>query len=320
MSTRTIEQLERELQHDDGDTLDHARLDAIRATGLRRRHLDVAGLAVGVLAATIAVALVVSALLGGGSGRASDPQPAGIPHDRLSPLAERALAVVPGAHQVSAWQVVVTPPDNAVRDWTDEAEVIGAPVDTGARHYVGVTSFRPRGWPSWLYDGVLQVERGDLAESDGSFPVGSTDTGVLVDNGPAYLGCASFRKGTCGPALLTRDGDEWTYQWGMGTDDFLKPGSDMEVFLSEDYSGGAPGELVLAGLPGTDVARVEIVQADGTVVPGHVASGTVVPGASMMWGTTVGEPAAVVAYDADGDVIENHRLRPCSDPVDCEVR
>ncbi|MBA2952282.1 hypothetical protein GON03_19870 [Nocardioides sp. MAH-18] len=319
MSTRTIEQLERELQHDEGEPLDHAALVAIRAAGLRRRHLNVAGIAVGVLAATVATGLVLSAVLGGGPGRASDPQPAGPPHDRLSPLAERTLAVIPGAQQVSDWQVVITPPDDAVRDWVDEAEVVGAPVDTGAHYYAGVTSFRPRGFPSWLHRGVAHVEQTELADPDGSYPVGSTDMGILVDSGAAYLGCVGSQD-SCGPALLTRTDHGWGYEWGMGTDDFLTPGSDMEVFLSKDYSTGAPGELVLAGLPGTDVARVDLVQADGTVVAGHVAPGTIVRGASMMWGTTVGEPAAVVAYDADGRVIEHHRLRACSDPVDCEVR
>jgi hypothetical protein len=34
----------------------------------------------------------------------------------------------------------------------------------------------------------------------------------------------------------------------------------------------------------------------------------------------VGGLAAVIAYDANGDVVEDHKLKPCSDPVDCEAR
>jgi hypothetical protein len=51
-----------------------------------------------------------------------------------------------------------------------------------------------------------------------------------------------------------------------------------------------------------------------------VASGTLVPGETMFWGTVVGELAVAVTRDADGDVLERHELKPCSDPVDCEVR
>ncbi|MFC6341947.1 hypothetical protein ACFP8W_08170, partial [Nocardioides hankookensis] len=224
-----------------------------------------------------------------------------------------------GATQVSDWQVVVPQPASAAQTMPDvDVEVVGAPIDTGAHYYTGVTAYRPADFPSWLYSGVAHIEQTDLAE-DGGYPVGSTEMGILVDAGPAYLGCAGHGD-ACAPALLIHGPAGWEYQWGMGTDDFLQDGSDMEVFLNDDYSTGAPGELVLAGLPGTDVARVDLVTTDGTTVPGHVESGTLVDGASMMWGTVVGQVAAVVAYDADGDVIEDHELKPCSGGVDCEVR
>lgn len=320
MSTRTLQELEQALHHGDGDTLEPPDLDAIRAAGLRRRHLGAAGLGAGVLASTLAVGLVLSAALGGSGGRASEDAPVAGQPRTLSPLAERVLAEVPGAEQVSGWQVVLPEPAGAEREWPEgDLGVVGAPVDTGARLYRGVTSYRAGDFPGWLYRGVSRIERVDLASEDGSYPVGSVETGILVDGGPAYLGCVGS-SGGCGPTLLTRGPDGWAYEWGMGTDDFLRPGSDMEVFLSDDYSTGAPGQLVLAGLPGTDVARVDLVTTDGTTVPGHVESGSVVPGASMMWGTVEGKLAAVVAYDAAGEVIEDHELRPCSDPVDCEVR
>ncbi|WP_296607016.1 hypothetical protein, partial [Nocardioides sp.] len=284
MSTRTIEQLEREL-HDGEDTHPgRPDLAAIREAGLRRRRLGALSAATGVVVATV-----------GDSDRAREPEPADRPH-QLSELGRRALAEIPGATQVSDWQVVLPAPDGGQRDWglDDPIRPVGAPVDTGAHHYSGVTSYRPADFPHWLYDGVQHIEQTDLADEDGSYPVGSTDLGILVDDGPAYLGCVGTAT-RCGPALLTRGGDGgWVYEWGMGTDAFLKPGSKMEVFLSDDYATGAPGQLVLAGLPGTEVARVELVTVDGTRVAGHVESGTVVPGDTMMWGTVTGDLAAVI--------------------------
>jgi hypothetical protein len=112
---------------------------------------------------------------------------------------------------------------------------------------------------------------------------------------------------------------EASLRLGDGTDEVLTPGSDMEVFLDEDYSTGSPGTLAIAGLPGTDVARVEFVTTAGQVVEGAVHSGRV-DGASMMSARVPGELAKVVACDADGEVIEDHPLAPCDDPVECEVR
>ena len=329
MSPRTIEQLEHELHHDDRSHPVGLDLAAIRAAGMRRRHLSAMATAAGVLASTVVLGLLLSGTLGSGGRAVDEPAPAVDTH-RLSALAERALAEIPGTQQVSAWQVVVpTPVDDPGKGYSspvegyrgDPAQVTGTPVDTGGRHYLGVTAFARSDFPAWLYDGVEHIEQTELAVGDDSYPVGSTDTGILVDDGPAYLGCAVFGDDRgCSPALLSKDGDVWNYEWGMGTDDFLEPGSDMEVFLSDDYGLGEPGKIVLAGLPGTDVERVDLVTTDGETVAGHVESGTVVEGASMMWGTVRGDVAAVIAYDVDGRVIEDHELKPCSDPVDCEVR
>jgi hypothetical protein len=321
MSTRTIEQLERELHDGEGTQVGRPDLAAIREAGLRRRRFTALGAATGVLVTTVVLGLVVSSVTGAGSDQAREPEPAGHPH-QLSELAQRALDEIPGATQVSDWQVVLPAPEGGQRDWglDEPVRLAGAPVDTGADHYSGVTGYRRADFPHWLYDGIQHIEQTDLADEDGSYPVGSTDLGVLVDDGPAYLGCVGSAT-RCGPALLTRDGaGDWVYEWGMGTEAFLKPGSKMEVFLSDDYATGAPGQLVLAGLPGTDVARVELVTVDGTRTEGHVESGTVVRGDTMMWGTVTGELAAVIAYDANGDVVEDHQLEPCTDPVDCEVR
>jgi hypothetical protein len=320
MSPRTIDELEHELRRDDSP---HPGPDlaAIRSAGMHRRHLSAMATGVGVLASMVALGLVLNGTFGSG-GQAVDPQPAGQPHE-LSALAKRALAEVPGATQVSDWQVVLPAPAGGpslgVRG--DRPLVAGTPVDTGGHSYLGVTLYDRPDFPRWLFDGVEHIEQTELAYGDNSYPVGSTEMGILVDDGPAYLGCVAARGGgSCGPALLTRDAGGWNLRWGMGTEDFLEPGADMEVFLSDDYSTGEPGQVVMAGLPGTDVARVDLVTTDGRTVAGQVGSGSIVEGASMMWGTVVGELAAVIAYDADGSVIEDHELRACSDPVDCEVR
>jgi hypothetical protein len=319
MSPRTIEQLEHELHGDEQVRPLGPDLAAIRAAGMHRRHLAALATGVGVLASVVVLGLVLGGTVGSGGRAVDDPAPASRPHE-LSALAKRALTEISGTRQVSDWQVVVpTPANGPSGDFdSDPTTITGIPVDTGARHYNGVTAYARADVPGWLYDGVEHIEKTDLGTPQ-EYPVGSTDTGILVDDGPAYLGCAGS-DGSCGPALLTKDSDGWHYEWGMGTDDFLRPGSDMEVFLSDDYASGKPGKLVLAGLPDTDVARVDLVTTDGTTVAGHVESGTVVAGASMIWGTVVGDVAAVIAYDGAGKVIEDHRLRPCSDPVDCEVR
>ena len=227
---------------------------------------------------------------------------------------------MPGAEQVSDWQVVLPDPGVATA-WPQrvrDEQLQGTPVATGAHHYAGVTAYDADAWPSWLYQGVAAIEQ-DMGDGD-SYPVGSTDMGILVDTGQAYLGCVGRSADRCGAAYLTRDDRGWVYEWGMGTEDFLRPGSDMEVFLSDDYASGEPGRLVLAGLPGTDVAKVVLVTTDGTRVPGTVEAGSVVPGSTMMWGRVQGDLAAVIAYDSSGEVIEDHELQPCSSPVDCEVR
>lgn len=33
-----------------------------------------------------------------------------------------------------------------------------------------------------------------------------------------------------------------------------------------------------------------------------------------------GDVAQVIAYGEEGEVLESHEIKPCDDPVDCEVR
>ncbi len=316
----TIHELEDQLHAGERELLDPETLTSIRRMGSRRRTTRRALTAVGTAAVVAAVGLTVS-LVGSDSGsRGEDPTQVAEAPQELSPLAERALAEIPGAVQVSDWQVVLPPPGVNSDFWYDnpDEKVVGRPVALDLKTYQGVTAYPEQAWPAWLYDGTLDFEKS--LEQDGAVPVGSTDNGILVEAGDAFLACTSWKGHACGPAFMTRTADGSLHRnWGMGTDDFLEPGSDMEVFLSKDYSTGAPGVLAFAGLPGTDVARAEFVATDGTVVEGRVHAG-LVEGASMMSGRVAGELAKVIAYDADGNVIEAHPLRDCDGPTDCEVR
>jgi hypothetical protein len=106
----------------------------------------------------------------------------------------------------------------------------------------------------------------------------------------------------------------------MGTDDFLQPGTGLELFQTDTYTSGSPGTVWIGGTDGTDVATVDLVTTDGETVAATVAPGTLVPGETMFWGVVEGELAKAVTRDAAGNVLEDHEVKPCSDPVDCEVR
>jgi hypothetical protein len=189
-----------------------------------------------------------------------------------------------------------------------------------------VTAYAPSAFPAWLWDGVEQYERTVLGNEEDGYPVGSLDTGIVVDTGPLDLVCMrplpEWGEGsdTCYPAMLGEKKGSRTYAWGMGTDDFLQEGEDLELFSTPSFSTGVPRTVWIGGTDGTEVASVTLVTTDGTEVEATVAAGTLVPGETMFWGTVDGALAQAVTRDADGEVLERHRVKPCSDPVDCEVR
>ena len=329
MSDRTVAELERMLTGN-GLTGPGPDLDRIRRRGRSRRRLRRAGAAGGVVAGA-ALVTVVAVAVTGGTERAADParppKPAASSASGLSELAQRALAEIPGAQQVSPSMVSIPAP--AARSFGAEldAEIQGEPVELPEEAYAGVTLYEASGFPAWLYDGTEEAEKAQGSEEEG-YPVGTTDlTGVGVDLGPRYLACARSHSpddatsgGRCSPAVVTRQGDRWSYEWGMGTERFLEPGAPMEVFASDATVDGAGGTLGIAGLDGTEVARAVFIGTDGARVEGTVLAGTLVPGDSLFFGEVTGPLARVVAYDAAGEVIEDHALRECKDPVDCEVR
>ena len=326
--TRTIHQLERDL-HGSEDALSGPVLADIRARGRSRRRHRWAAYAAG----STAVVLAAGAVLGVAtqrSGEARDRTPVADHPTTLTPLAKRALREIPGTVRLSEWQVLVPSPTQPVREYGDQKvpadHIEAGPVDIGARRYTGVTAYAPAAFPAWLWEGVKDYEQTVLGSEEG-YPVGSLDTGIIVDAGPLDLACmrplpewGEDGGDGCFPAMLAEKNGSRTYAWGMGTDDFLDEGKDLELFSSPDYSAGVPRMVWIGGTDGTDVGTVTLVTTDGTQVEATVASGTLVPGETMFWATVDGELAQAITRDEDGKVLERHQVRPCSDPVDCEVR
>lgn len=328
-----IEKLEHDLSTPRSELMGRPDLDAIRSRGRRRRTGRRTALGLGsLLAASVIATMAVTGLPGGGS-EPDDAQVADGSTPQMRPLAVRALEEVPGAVQVSATEVVIpgpgTPPSLAGdEDILGPERFEGETIPLGIHDYQGVTMYDHGELPQWLHQGTEKVEQGELADPDGSYPVGSTETGVLVDAGSVELACMTpwdwnageQVPGRCSPALVGHVGDQRYYLWGMGTDDFLEPGSKMELFTSDNYTSGAHSIMWVGGMDGTDVARVEYVATDGTVVDGTVSSDAIVPDETMFWAEMDRPLAKVVAYDADGAVLEDHEIKSCDSGVDCEVR
>lgn len=327
MNTIDINELEEELAGGPGDP-GRPDLVTIRRLGQRRRR------ARGALAGGVA-ALVVAGSVGGGAliladdgSTARDSVTAAVPPGaELSPLAERALAEIPGARQVNSGEVVIPAPEDRLF-MAQRIEVEGQPVELPRHYYYGVTTYRASVWPAWLYDGTEKAERA-AAEPDGSYGTGTRDvTGISVDVGPRYLACALPRteaggnpNDPCSPAIVTDHSDGgYVFEYGLGTDDFLTEGAPMEVFAEESYVSGDLTTLAVAGLDGADVARAEFISVDGTRHEGQVEAGTLMPGESFLFAEVPGELARIVTYDAAGEVIEDHQLKDCDTPVECEVR
>ena len=191
---RTVAELERTLKTTDPEQLQPARLQEIRTRGGRRRRTRLALVAAGTAAVIVMASLGGAALSGIGEDRAEDAQPASPkPPKEMSALAKRALAEIPGAQQVSSWQVLLPTPVGAPGVPSEQSVsddlVDAGPIDIGTRHYTGVTAYGRKAFPAWLYDGVSDYEQNVLGSKDEGYPVGSTDIGVVVDGGPMRLVC-----------------------------------------------------------------------------------------------------------------------------------
>jgi hypothetical protein len=77
---------------------------------------------------------------------------------------------------------------------------------------------------------------------------------------------------------------------------------------------------VIGGMAGTRATRVVLTLKDDTTTEATVDRGHVAPGATVFWGVFDAQPIRATAYDTRGHVVEDHRLTPCDDPVDCMTR
>jgi hypothetical protein len=320
-------------------------LAAIHSKGRARRR--VRRLSIGAAAAVLATVGAVGAqtVLGNDTGRNEDARvatssPDELSPETLSPLAQRALKEIPGAVQVSDMYVVIpgggtlTPASLASinkkngykpNDWSQ-------PVALSAHSYSGVTfagsveKFFPETTvPRWLYEGAKEVIKANEKKHGDQYsdlPMSEWDftEGVIVDQGPAQLSCQRPAGGCTIWGYV--GGGRVTGQGAIGDPE---PGKPMKVSRElVNFSTGERTSLYFAGIDGTDIASVEFVTTDGTKISGEVESDTVAAGATIMWAVVPGRPekrdllANVIAYDADGNVVENHDvLAECAPPNEC---
>ena len=353
---RTVVELERTLRTAEPEPLRPDTLATIRARGRQRRRVRATAATAGVVAATVVASLGVATLDGGGGGGAGPRRghevgvatsPSFSP-TTLQPLARRVLAEIPGAVQLSSTRVTIPEPPGAT-SWAEGAPILkqflaSGPYDVGGAHaYQAVTMYDHGQFPAWLKSGAKAADEREGRHDDapGSV-VGSTRSGVLVDEGEQQIACLYQPLGEGGTSMVDgvvvsqptepdRDkpcmvtivrhrGDDLLGEWTVAAPDFLHDGSGVQLYRDRSSAPGDPASLWVGGVPGTDVASVDLVLADGRTVAATLAPGTMVPGGTVFWATVPGELARAVVRDADGHVIEDHPLRPCSGPVDCEVR
>jgi hypothetical protein len=94
----------------------------------------------------------------------------------------------------------------------------------------------------------------------------------------------------------------------------------MELFTDDDYSNRKWSQSLIGGFHGADTARVLVETTDGAQAEAQLDVGTMSPGNTLFWAKLAHPIAWVRAYDANGKLLAEHRLRDCTDPVDCEVR
>lgn len=320
MNETTLELFTEDLQGHSGASLDPQRLAELKSRGARRRRTRTAlTAAVTAIAVGGSTAWLAPGLDGGSRDRDAVALDVAVRPTGLSDLQERVLRDVPGAEQISVWQVVFPEPAGAKDDMKGargDFEVQGETFATGVTNYTGVTMYDREAFPGWLYDAVLAIE--ENAGSASGRPVGSTDMGLAVANGTLELACVSFQGAECLPAVVSNEDGQRQYEWGFGTDDFLDPGTGMEVFARDAGAEDAPS-LAVAGLPNDTVTRVEFVNTAGEIVEGMVDH-TMAPGSSILWASVPGALARVIAYDSAGAVVDDHSLRTCTNDVNCEVR
>jgi hypothetical protein len=285
-------------------------LDRIHHLGRRRRALK--GLAAGT------IAMVTVAVLAGvwwalqPSGGHRTVRSAGQVHSvtGLSAYERNALRQVPGSYAVDGTVVLTQTPRPGAQ--------LAVRVPPGF-HLVGEPV--PLGFHATVGPGYLVSTKGPRVARVNA-PRGSQ---VVVDAGPVWLGCQGpkhARAGAvCDPVVLAKATDgSFYYLYGLGSDHFLEPGAEMELFTGDDYSDHSWSGTLIGGFHGTSPARVLVDLVDGSVVEADFSAGELSRGNTMFWARVPSPVARVRAFDRDGTLVAEHALRSCNDPVDCEVR
>ncbi len=299
-----------------GDTAQPAAgpdLDAVRSQGraIRRRRRTAVGAGVAGLgvAASALVALTVD---GGPAGRRAVPRGRRARRrTRPSPAGSSTRwTPCPGSYAVAGTVVVPGPLDTAddvANMRFARGRLAGDPVALGWHGYTD---------PGYVASTVTYpdiIERRQMLDD-------REGKDVVADNGPVSLGCLSEGTGPCSPAVLVPgDGEDWFYLYGLGTDDFLAPGSDMELFIDDLYGRSGATSSIIGGFDGV-ARRIELTLVDGTVQAASIDAGVMSAGDTLFWAETPVEVARVTAYDSDGEVVEERSVRDCDGGVDCEVR
>lgn len=280
-------------------------LERIHRLGARRRwaHRAATGAAV---AATVAVLAGAWTVLGP-AGDGVTVRAASQDHEVTSVTAyeKRVLADVPGSYEVDG-TVVLTDrmPGGSGSMFPPGDRVTGTPV--------------PLGYHSMVGPGYLSSSKSDPAYQQNA-PKGSQ---VVIDAGPAWLGCATSKKHPdCSGVVLVKDTTgRLRILNGFGTEDFLKPGAGMELFVDDDFSDRTWSQTLLGGFHSAETTRVLVEMTDGSQAEAELDVDSMSPGSTLFWAKLAKPVAWVRAYDADGALIAEHRLRACGNPVDCEVR
>ena len=300
------------MMHDDDTARRGHGPDLERIHRLGRRRRVTRGITVG------AVAAVTVAVLGGiwftlgPVGHGVQVRSAGQDHEvtGLTAYEKGVLRKIPSAYAVDGTVVLTDTPSpgpDLDRRLVPNQRLVGTPVPLGFHTMVG---------PGYLFTSTQPRAYQDNA------PKGSQ---VVVDSGPAWLGCQGAKRGRagtpCSPVVLAKaTNGKFYYLYGLGTESFLKPGAEMELFTGDDFSQHSWSGTVIGGFHGTAATRVLVDLVDGSQVEADFSAGELSRGNTLFWAKVPSQIARVKAYDAQGKLIEEHALRSCSGGVDCEVR
>ncbi|MPZ97582.1 MAG: hypothetical protein GEU96_22355 [Propionibacteriales bacterium] len=272
-----------------------------RGRRLRRRRRV---MRVGAAAVVVAVVVVGVGVLVGSPGGGSDGDlyaaETWSPPQRLTERARQILDTNPDARQAEG--SVILPGDYELARIVPPGVVEGEVVAMGPHH------FSPYGPP---------------VAGDDTYP--APQDRVFTDQGPQYLFCALYPEedpDQCMPTVgykLPNTG-ALVGSMGYGTGRFLDEGSEMEVFFGDSFDGdGMATQQVIGGLDGTETSRVVLDLEDGSQVDAQLTHDAV-PGDTVWWAFVRQGVANVTAFDADGDVVDEHPIKPCTGTgSECEV-